>query len=69
MLEPGDLIEWYVDESYFTYGGLSRVYSKGRTKRYIDDDDCELCVDDIVIDKILTREQFNHHSFNVEEDV
>lgn len=69
LLEPGDLIEWYVDGLYFTDGGLSRVYSKGRTKRYISDDDCELCVDDIVIDKILTREQFNHHSFNVEEDV
>lgn len=69
LLEPGDLIEWYIDELYFTDSGLSIVYSKGRTKRYIYDDDCELCVDDIVIDKILTREQFNHHSFNVEEDV
>lgn len=66
LLEPYDLVEWGINIQYKD-GGLSQVYSKSRTKRYIrDNDGYEMDVNDIIIYKILTKEQYDANCITVD---
>lgn len=68
LLEPYDLVEWGINTPYRD-GGLSQVYSKGRKKRHIyitNDYGDERDVNDIIIYKILTKEQYDANCITID---
>lgn len=68
LLEPYDLVEWGINTPYRD-GGLSQVYSKGRKKRHIYITDYygdERDVNDVIIYKILTKEQYDANCITID---
>lgn len=66
----GDIVQWaWLGHGYY---GVNEIIGRPGERGigvYPEEYDGLLPLKDILILKVLTCEQFNHHSFNVEEDV